>query len=53
MGALTLASFVDDFLIAKEIEEGCTPLTIKAYRYDINLFFDKEAFLDQAVECCS
>ncbi len=30
--------FVDDFLIAKEIEEGCAPSTIRAYKYDLLMF---------------
>ena len=33
-----VSDFSEDFLIAKEIEEGCAPSTIKAYRYDLNMF---------------
>ncbi|MHA1149216.1 MAG: site-specific tyrosine recombinase/integron integrase [Promethearchaeota archaeon] len=40
MGVLKLSTLIDNFLIAKEIEEGCTPLTIQAYRYDLKLFFE-------------
>ena len=32
--------FSEDFLIAKEIEEGCAPSTIKAYHYDLNMFIN-------------
>jgi len=35
-----ISDFVEDFLIAKEVEEGCTPSTIKAYRYDLNKFIN-------------
>ncbi|TFF95081.1 MAG: hypothetical protein EU544_03530 [Promethearchaeota archaeon] len=38
MSSLTLSDYVDDFLIAKEIEEGCASSTIKAYRYDLEMF---------------
>jgi len=31
---------MEDFLIAKEIEEGCSSATIRAYRYDLNKFID-------------
>jgi len=31
-----ISNFIDDFLISKEIEEGCSQSTIKAYRYDLN-----------------
>lgn len=31
-----ISNFIDDFLISKEIEEGCAQSTIKAYRYDLN-----------------
>ena len=33
-----VSDFVDDFLISKEVEEGCTSSTIKAYRYDLQKF---------------
>ena len=35
-----ISDFIDDFLIAKEVEEGCTSSTIKAYRYDLQKFID-------------
>ncbi|MEJ2279252.1 MAG: tyrosine-type recombinase/integrase [Candidatus Lokiarchaeota archaeon] len=38
MDDLKISDFIDDFLIAKEIEEGCRPSTIRAYRYDIKKF---------------
>ncbi len=34
----TISQFLDEFLIAKEVEEGCTGSTIKAYKYDIDKF---------------
>ncbi|MFX1418373.1 MAG: site-specific tyrosine recombinase/integron integrase [Promethearchaeota archaeon] len=30
-----ISDFIEDFLIAKEVEEGCASSTIKAYRYDL------------------
>jgi len=35
-----ISNFIDDYLIAKEIEEGCAPSTIKAYRYDLQKFIN-------------
>jgi len=35
-----ISDFIDDFLIAKEVEEGCTSSTIKAYRYDLQKFIE-------------
>jgi len=35
-----ISDFIDDFLIAKEVEEGCAPSTIKAYNYDLQKFID-------------
>jgi integrase/recombinase XerD len=35
-----ISDFVEDFLIAKEVEEGCSPSTIKAYRYDLQKFIE-------------
>ena len=37
---MNISDFVDDFLIAKEIEEGCAPSTIKAYNYDLRMFIN-------------
>jgi len=33
-----ISDFIEDFLIAKNVEEGCAPSTIKAYRYDLQKF---------------
>jgi len=33
-----VSDFIDDFLISKEVEEGCATSTIKAYRYDLEKF---------------
>ncbi|MBN1214271.1 MAG: tyrosine-type recombinase/integrase [Candidatus Lokiarchaeota archaeon] len=30
-----ISDFLEDFLIAKEVEEGCSSSTIRAYRYDL------------------
>ncbi|MFX1407763.1 MAG: site-specific tyrosine recombinase/integron integrase [Promethearchaeota archaeon] len=30
------SDFIEDFLISKEVEEGCTSSTIKAYKYDLD-----------------
>ena len=35
-----ISDFIEDFLIAKEVEEGCASSTIKAYRYDLNKFME-------------
>ena len=32
------SNFIEDFLISKEVEEGCAMSTIKAYRYDLEMF---------------
>ncbi|MFW9866287.1 MAG: site-specific tyrosine recombinase/integron integrase [Candidatus Thorarchaeota archaeon] len=32
------SDFIEDFLISKEVEEGCAPSTIKAYKYDLEKF---------------
>ncbi len=32
------SDFIEDFLISKEVEEGCAPSTIKAYQYDLDKF---------------
>jgi site-specific recombinase XerD len=34
------SDFIDDFLISKEVEEGCAASTIKAYRYDLEKFME-------------
>jgi site-specific recombinase XerD len=33
-----ISEFIEDFLVAKEVEEGCASSTIKAYRYDLQKF---------------
>ena len=35
-----ISDFISDFLISKEVEEGCAPSTIKAYRYDLDKFIN-------------
>ena len=35
---MKLSELTADFLIAKEVEEGCSQNTIKAYRYDLAMF---------------
>jgi site-specific recombinase XerD len=32
------SDFIEDFLISKEVEEGCAMSTVKAYRYDLEMF---------------
>ncbi|MFX0059002.1 MAG: site-specific tyrosine recombinase/integron integrase [Candidatus Hodarchaeota archaeon] len=32
------SDFIEDFLISKEVEEGCAQSTIKAYNYDLDKF---------------
>ncbi|MGV9199811.1 MAG: site-specific integrase, partial [Promethearchaeia archaeon] len=38
MGDYSFSDYVEDFLIAKEIEEGCAKSTIQAYKYDLEMF---------------
>ncbi|MFW9969902.1 MAG: site-specific tyrosine recombinase/integron integrase [Candidatus Odinarchaeota archaeon] len=35
-----ISDFIEDFLIAKEVEEGCSSSTIKAYNYDLQKFIE-------------
>ena len=35
-----ISDFIKDFLVAKEVEEGCASSTIKAYRYDLQKFIE-------------
>ncbi|MFX0021382.1 MAG: site-specific tyrosine recombinase/integron integrase [Candidatus Hermodarchaeota archaeon] len=35
-----ISAFIEDFLIAKEVEEGCASSTIRAYRYDLQKFIE-------------
>jgi site-specific recombinase XerD len=34
------SDFIEDFLISKEVEEGCASSTIKAYNYDLQKFIE-------------
>jgi site-specific recombinase XerD len=40
------SDFVEDFLISKEVEEGCAPSTIKAYHYDLDKFISLVGDID-------
>ncbi|MHA1986470.1 MAG: site-specific tyrosine recombinase/integron integrase [Promethearchaeota archaeon] len=40
------SDFVEDFLISKEVEEGCATSTIKAYRYDLDKFVNLVGDID-------
>ncbi len=40
------SDFVEDFLISKEVEEGCAASTIKAYRYDLDKFMSLVGDID-------
>ncbi|TFG07776.1 MAG: hypothetical protein EU539_04045 [Promethearchaeota archaeon] len=40
MNEYKISDFIEDFLIAKEVEEGCARSTIKAYRYDLLKFIE-------------
>ncbi len=40
METYKISDFIEDFLIAKEVEEGCASSTIKAYRYDLQKFIE-------------
>jgi len=40
------SDFVEDFLISKEVEEGCATSTIKAYRYDLVKFISLVGDID-------
>ena len=40
MGDSKISEFIEEFLFAKEIEEGCASSTIKAYQYDLQKFFN-------------
>ena len=40
------SDFVEDFLISKEVEEGCAASTIKAYNYDLNKFMSLVGDID-------
>jgi len=38
--------FIEDFLISKEVEEGCAISTIKAYKYDLDKFIELVGDID-------
>ncbi len=40
MEELKISDLMEEFFVAKEIEEGCAPSTIKAYKYDLQKFID-------------
>ncbi|MFX1278889.1 MAG: site-specific tyrosine recombinase/integron integrase [Promethearchaeota archaeon] len=40
------SDFIEDFLISKEVEEGCAPSTIKAYKYDLDKFIELVGDID-------
>ena len=40
------SDFTEDFLISKEVEEGCAPSTIKAYKYDLDKFISLVGDID-------
>ncbi|MFX0027771.1 MAG: site-specific tyrosine recombinase/integron integrase [Candidatus Hermodarchaeota archaeon] len=40
------SKFIEDFLVSKEVEEGCAPSTIKAYKYDLNKFINLVGDID-------
>jgi site-specific recombinase XerD len=40
------SDFMEDFLISKEVEEGCQPSTIKAYQYDLDKFISLVGDID-------
>ncbi|MFW9897495.1 MAG: site-specific tyrosine recombinase/integron integrase [Candidatus Thorarchaeota archaeon] len=40
------SNFIEDFLISKEVEEGCATSTIKAYRYDLDKFINLVGDID-------
>ena len=44
-----ISDFMDDFLIAKEVEEGCAPSTIKAYKYDLDKFIGSDETKDSII----
>jgi len=38
MSECKFSGFIEDFLVSKEVEEGCASSTIKAYQYDLEKF---------------
>ncbi|MHA1914788.1 MAG: site-specific tyrosine recombinase/integron integrase [Promethearchaeota archaeon] len=46
MSECKFSSFIEDFLISKEVEEGCASSTIKAYQYDLKKFINLAGDVD-------
>ncbi len=46
MAECKFSDIVEDFLISKEVEEGCATSTIKAYRYDLDKFISLVGDID-------
>jgi site-specific recombinase XerD len=40
------SGFIEDFLVSKEVEEGCASSTIKAYQYDLEKFINLVGDID-------
>ena len=40
METYKISDFIEDFLVAKQVEQGCSSSTIKAYRYDLQKFIE-------------
>jgi site-specific recombinase XerD len=43
-----LSAMIPDFLLSKEVEAGCSPRTVLAYRYDLSMF--QQTIGDLAIE---
>jgi len=35
---MSIQTYIEEFITAKEVEDGCSPNTVKAYKYDLALF---------------
>jgi len=46
MNIKNFSDYIEDFLFSKEIEEGCSPATIKAYNYDLQKFINLVGDID-------
>ncbi|MHA2184340.1 MAG: tyrosine-type recombinase/integrase, partial [Promethearchaeota archaeon] len=46
MNECKFSGFIDDFLVSKEVEEGCASSTIKAYQYDLEKFINLVGDID-------
>lgn len=47
---IKFSDYIEDFLFSKEIEEGCSPATIKAYNYDLQKFINLIGDIDLDLE---